>query len=223
MNAYDVLGQHVIGEDEAERTAFNLLGAGFGSESGFNADFLINAASEVTKRGVATYQESEAAKKSAAEIEAQTQQTIAADRAWANAEVELELAQQAKSPARVSAAQALVSSASSEAMSAGIGLPPAAVKKRAAAINEGIKLAANAVLSDPKNTTRQAYVRAWRKIASEVAAASVSSSGGGGAKFGGGGAGNFLTKMAGPLPVWGWGVAAVAALAGVVLIAKMRK
>lgn len=206
MDPFEILGQTIVNQATGRRVIGD---GGFGSGSGFDSSFLINAASELAQRGVNTYEDEQKKQKAQADAQAQLAKAITADANWASAEAMLDLANQAKDPSRIAPAQALQSSAASKAASVGVGLPTDAVAKRVAAAQDAANKAAQDALASPKDTLKQATMRAWQKVAAQAGALSAGPLAPSGGTHGGGHHGNWLTKQWGPMPVWGWGLTAV--------------
>lgn len=197
---YYLLGQRIVSE---------VMGA-----DGFNAQFGVNLLSDLVKRGVATYDD-----------KANVQKAIAADVAWANAirTSLLETGSVSRDPQRILAAKTLEESAAKDAD--GISLTPDGMAKRIVAAQNTARVASQASLSDPGNPAKAAAMKAWQQV---LAHAQGQGSGG---NYGSDAAAmtlyrppsagtNFLTKMAGPLPVWGWGLVGVGTLVSLYALSK---
>jgi len=196
-----------------DRVWDELMGA-----DGLDAQFGVNAASELLSRGLATYDKQKASEETAAKLD----QAKAADVAWAEAEERLNLALQSKPPdaARVEAAQVLAQTMSQAAASTGMGLPPDATAKRCAAAQAAVAAAAKAAGKDPSKLAR---VKAWQKVAA-ACSSGTSLQPGAGAHHAPSSQPSFFTKVHAGLPTWGWMVGGAAILTGgVLLIRALRK
>jgi len=203
-----------------------ILGDAIAKEAlGFDYGALISAAAEVSKEGVAAGQKKQADDKAAKDSAAAAQKSIAADANWANAEQQLDLAQQSKDAGKIAAAQTLQSNAMSAAVSAATGLSPDAAGKRVAAATAASTKAAQDSLANPKDAGKAAFMRAWQKVASAAtsgaAASGVSSTDIAKIKEQNShGDGNFLTKMHAGIPTWGWMVGGAGVALGVFLLVR---
>lgn len=213
----EILGDQILAEVSGDD----------GPSTGFNPDFLINAAAELTKRGVSEYQTREANEKTKKDSAAALARAIAADANWANAEALLDIATQSKDASRIAPAKALQQSAQQAARNAGASLSSDGQNQRISAAQSAADKAATEALGAPSDTLKQARMRAWQKVVTAAMVSNAPASKGGDADIIPSkqhGSGNFLMKAAGPLPVWGWGVVGLTALAGVgVLVKLIRK
>lgn len=146
LTSYEILGDAIVREMQDVYE----IGA-----AGFDASFLADTAAELAKRGIATYNEGEARKASAAEVEAKSQAAISADAiataataqalfaamvakdSAALAQVRPSLAPKAAADqAALDAAQLAATQAQAAQDAAAVGLPPEAVAKRLKAAND---------------------------------------------------------------------------------------
>jgi len=218
---YEILGRQIVNE---------LVGDA-GKPGAFDPSFLINAAAEITERGVQYKQDQDAASKAAKDVAARTQRAITADAAWAGAEATLDLAQQSGNAQQIASAQALAQAAAASALASGVGLPQDAIDKRVAAAQDGAKKAAQDSLSAPSDAAKAAKMRAWQKVAISAASAPATPSpastamvpaGGGGHMRAAGGGENIFTKSYGGVPGWGWALGGAGVLTGLILLLRRR-
>ena len=219
--AYEILGAQIVNEVTGIPP---VVGAG----PGLDPQFGINAAAELISRGISTHQAKEEAKQKSAATAAQLERAIAADVAWANAEVMLETASASKDPQKIAAAQSLASSSQSAAAIVGIGLAPEASAQRITKAQDTAKKAAEASYADPKNLGKAAAMRAWQKVASAVVTSTAQAPGGEQAlQLANVGGTSFLDVMRrryGGVPVWGWAVGGLGLTFGLTLfIRALRK
>ncbi len=198
-----------IGEEGTTGTVFNVL-------------------SEMVNKGVNIYKtqeeegkKKEAEKKSAIDVDMRTRQSIAADAAWAGAEANLDLAVNSpvKDAQRISAAQVLVQSAKSKALSVGSGLPSTATQKRIDTVQSSAQRAAEESFSAPQDMAKAAKMRAWQKVSSAVSDLSLSPV----IKQSYGGGSSFLSQSYKGIPMWGWGLGGAAVLVGGIMFIKSMK
>lgn len=223
MDAFEMLGATIVKEATGRGGAVML-----GDSNPFDLTSLIDAASELSKKGVSAYESSQAADKKKKDQATYLNKAVAADAAWADAEQQLDLAKQSNNAAQIAAATALQQQASADAMNAGYSLDPDTVSKRVAAAQKAAKAAAQDSMANPGNAPKAALMRAWQKVASRASVSPSSGGGGGGGGGGGlahgGGSGtSWLTKHWGPLPVYGWigvGVGTIAVGALIVHLAR---
>ncbi len=204
MSEFEVLGNVVAAE-------------AVGEDGGLNAQFGINAASELLSRGVATYEKKKADDEAKRNDETKLQNAIAADVAWANAETMLNLAQPAQKPS----AQVVAQSAMSTALAAGSGLSDASAQKRLASAQKAASDAAKSSYADSKSQAKSAAMKSWQKIAATLASGGGSSSSS---------SKSLVPSMAnlhkglGNIPTWGWVAGGVVVAGGLYLIVRaMRK
>jgi flagellar capping protein FliD len=207
MDAIDILGSVIAGE------------TGGAAGGGFDTSFLIDAASELAKRGVSTYESKQASEKSRRDAEAQLQRAVAADQAWAAAERDLELATLSRDAGKVAAARAMVDLSASDARSAGAGLPQDKINQRVAAAANATKSAASAAMGAPGDASKQAALHAWQKVAAAAAAPAPAAPGQpGGLAHHGGGASLFSR-----VPTWGWIAGGATVVIGAALLIFRRR
>jgi hypothetical protein len=213
----EVLGAQIVSE---------MMGADAG---GLTPQFGINAAAELLNRGVATYEQKEAEKKSAAAQQVALANALSADISWANAEVMLDQANQTKDPQKIMAAQALDSQAAGAAMTAGAALNADSSAKRVKQAQDMAKQAAEKSLADSKNAGLASAMRAWQKVASAAIQQTSQMPGGDMAlaRTRGAGGGSFMDAMRSKflgIPVGGWliGVPALG-IGGTLLFKALRR
>lgn len=226
VNEYEILGQQVIGEmQQAEMRS--VVGAAMAD--GFDFSSAIQAAAELSQKGVQAYQASQASDQAKKDQAGALARATTADASWASAEQMLDLARTSHDPARIAAAQALQASAQQGALAAGAGLISDTVAKRVAAAQDAAKKAAQDSLNNPNDAAKAALMRAWQKVAASAGIVPSGSSGGltlsdahGGR--GGGGGPSFFTKHYAGIPGWGWLVGGAVTVTGIgLLIRAMRK
>lgn len=225
MDAFQMLGDTIVKEATGRQSAHML-----GDSNPFDLTSLIDAASELSKKGVSAYESSQAADKKKKDQAVFLGKAIAADAAWADAEQQLALVQATAmgthDTSQLAAAQALQQQASADAMNAGYGLDSDTVSKRVAAAQKAAKAAAQDSLANPRNAAKAALSIAWQKVASRASVSpSTGGDSGGGLTHGGHSTGgNWLTKHWGPLPVYGWiGVGVGTIAVGALVVHMMRK
>lgn len=193
--------------------------------AGFDWSQIVNAASEAANAGV-QYKASQDASASANKASSVAlAKATAADANWAQAEQQLDLAQQAHNPAQIAPAQVLQAQAQQQASSAGVGMSPADIAKRVAAAQQAAQQAAQAALSSPADMAKAAMSRAWQKVLG-AAASPGSMPGSALAKFGKGAKGgtNWFTATHAGLPGYAWvGGGVVVGTGLILLIRAMRK
>lgn len=205
METFELLGEQIVKEVDG------------GEEIGaFDPTFLVNAAAGLAQGGVAAAQAKQAEDKTNKDSAAALSKSMTADASWADAETQLDLAQQSKDQTRIAAAQSLQSSTMMAALQAGQAVTGDAVAKRVQAAQDAQKKAAQDSLSNPKDGAKAARMRAWQKVAAAVVsgagpvatqqAAAMSAASDKHEHEGKGGSPSFFTKQVAGLPVWGWGV-----------------
>jgi hypothetical protein len=222
-NTYELLGDTIMSEVASHD------GAVVGD---FDPSFIVNAAAGLATGGVKAAQDKSAADKASKDSTAAAAKSLNADAAWADAETQLDLANQSKNSTQIAAAQSLQSSTMMAALQAGTGLPADAVTKRVQAAQDAQRKAAQDSLSNPKDTAKAARMRAWQKVAAAVGGGgammpSAGSAPGGADSHGHHGSDDqpsFFTKHVAGLPVWGWGLVITVVGAGTALLVhKLRK
>lgn len=194
---------------------FEVLGARVaeelgGDDGGLNAQTGITAAAELLSRGVATYQKSDADKKTAADAGKAADKAIASDSAWADAE-ELAII----SP-KDAARRAIADAAAASSAQAGIGLPQAAADKRCIAAKAAVVAATKAASAD---TSKLPRLKAWQKVSAVACAGAPAAAAAADEKARGAG-GNFLSRYGTTIALVGGGVVV---LTGVFLLIRSMK
>lgn len=204
-----------------------LLGAAAAAAgaTGFDWSNVIDAAAEGANQAVQYKASQDAQSASAATSATSTAGAIAADANWANAEQQLDLAQQSKDAGRIQPAQALQSQAQMQAMAASSSLSADGQTKRAVAAQKAAGDAAQAALNSPKDAGKQAMSRAWQKVlmgsgTSAGAGASALAKHGGKGGMPGMSGGNWFTASHAGIPGWGWVVGGTVTATGVVLLIR---
>lgn len=193
----------------------------------FNWGTLIDAGAEAAQQGINYKQQQDAAAANAGAQAVKATKAIAADVAWANAEVQLAMAQKAGNAQAVTAAQNIASTMANASASTGAGLTGDAADKRIAAAQDAANKAAQASLAAPNDMTAAARMQAWQKVLAGVMAGGSGTtalvpSSGPMPKYEAKG-GNVFTKKLGGVPVWGWTAAAVGVTGVVVMLLRRRK
>jgi hypothetical protein len=223
---YEILGRYreadLVGHAHPDLNSM-MIGATAGAPGMFNWGTLIDAAAEAAQQGVTYKQQQDAAAASASATSASVGQSIATDAAWANAETQLALAQQGGNAQAIAAAQQIASSMAGASAAKGAGLTGDAAAKRVAAAQDASNKAAQASLAAPSDKTAAARMQAWQKVLAGVMSGGAGSSSSSGAmvKFKGESESALMKKFGG-VPVWGWGVAGLGILTGIVILARRR-
>lgn len=210
---YEILGRQIVRELERKELV------------GFDYNTIIDAADELSKAGIKSYQDSQNGGAATKANDAATAKAISADAGWAAAETQLSIAQAGGNPQQLASAQALESAARAASQANGAGLNTASQAARVNAAQNSARVAAQASLSSPNDSTKSAQMKAWQLVSAGVATpGGMLPSSGSMTPHGGRSDGNFLTKNVGGLPVYGWVVGSAVVLTGVVLLVKaLRK
>ncbi|MDO8681564.1 MAG: hypothetical protein Q7R30_23870 [Acidobacteriota bacterium] len=193
---------------------------------------IFNATGEIVKFGVDADKKTKDAAAAAKDADVKANAAIAADVAWANAEVTLATANVGRKPQEILAAKSLAEMQQAAALQAGSGMSPAAHEKRVKAAHDMAAKARATAAGDLNSVGKQAAAAAWGKVASSAlaqaaaanlppvnlaaiqAAAAASQAA----------QGNFFTQKYGPLPMWGWlATGAVTLTGGILLIRALVK
>lgn len=219
---YEILGRQIVSELQHG----HVVGAA-PATGGFDPSFLIDAASELTKGGISSYQSSQASDAANKAAAAAAAKSVSADAGWAAAERDLDIAHQSGNAQQIASATALESAMKNAAAATAAGLTPAAQQQRAAAATKAVQNAASDSLASPNDNAKAATMRAWQLVAAQVAAGAAlapnnpAAPGSALAKHVETG-GNFFVKNVGGVPVWGWTLGGAAVLTGVVLLLRRR-